>query len=287
MRIATWNLWWRFGPWEARQPAIRAELERVRPDVCGLQEVWAEIDDDGLIGRDQASELAAASEMHFARSRRASGVPHRFGNAVLSRFPILDSFTIDLPDEDSEQGRRSAVFARIDVPDADQPWWVISTHLDWRYGSSDLRQRQLARIVATIAELRADAAVDSDADPVPVVLTGDLNATAETDEVRRLVGASTPYVPGLVFTDAWSAVGDGPGHTWTRENPHAKDAQWPRRRLDMVMVAWPRAKPTANPLRAELFGTKPHPTETGIDLVPSDHYGVVVDLDRRHPRDLL
>ena len=26
MRVATWNLWWRFGPWQARQPAIEATL---------------------------------------------------------------------------------------------------------------------------------------------------------------------------------------------------------------------------------------------------------------------
>ena len=39
MRVATWNLWWRFGPWEERQPAIIDWLRRIDADVLALQEV--------------------------------------------------------------------------------------------------------------------------------------------------------------------------------------------------------------------------------------------------------
>jgi endonuclease/exonuclease/phosphatase family metal-dependent hydrolase len=41
VRVASWNLWWRFGPWGQRREAIAAVLADARPDVCGLQEVWA------------------------------------------------------------------------------------------------------------------------------------------------------------------------------------------------------------------------------------------------------
>jgi endonuclease/exonuclease/phosphatase family metal-dependent hydrolase len=41
VRVASWNLWWRFGPWERRRDAIAAVLADARPDVIGLQEVWA------------------------------------------------------------------------------------------------------------------------------------------------------------------------------------------------------------------------------------------------------
>ena len=110
----------------------------------------------------------------------------------------------------------------------------------------------------------------------PTILAGDFNAVPDSDEIRRLTGLSTPYRPGRVFTDAWAAVGDGPGHTWTRDNPHAGDALWPRRRLDYVFVSYPRAKPLANPVAAWLAGVDP------IDgVVPSDHYAVVVELDDR------
>ncbi len=44
VRIASWNLWWRYGRWWERREAIVAELRHVRPYVCGLQEVWSDPD---------------------------------------------------------------------------------------------------------------------------------------------------------------------------------------------------------------------------------------------------
>jgi hypothetical protein len=60
VRVATWNLWWRFGPWEQRREAIAAVLADARPDVCGLQEVWA-----GR-GKQLAALLAERLGMHWA-----------------------------------------------------------------------------------------------------------------------------------------------------------------------------------------------------------------------------
>ena len=42
----TWNLWWRFGPWEQRQQAIIDTIRAHRPDVVCLQEVWVDGSDD-------------------------------------------------------------------------------------------------------------------------------------------------------------------------------------------------------------------------------------------------
>lgn len=261
MRIATWNLWWKFGPWAERAEPIASELARIDADIVGLQEVWA--DDDA----DQAQQLADHLGMHLARTTRPSGAPDGFGNALLSRFPVLDAETIRLPGREGERAVRSLLRAVVDHPGGRQVIGV--THLAWQYDRSALREQQLAAIVERLA-------ADHDPDGRPVVLCGDLNAEPEADEVRRLTGRARTYVDGLVFTDAWAAVGDGPGHTWSRENPHSVNAQWPRRRLDHVMIAWPRPKPLGNPLRAELFGVDP----VG-GVVPSDHYGVVVDTDER------
>ena len=59
MRIVSWNLWWRYGPWERRREAIATTLAEVRPDLCGLQEVW------GATGANLAAELARRLEMHW------------------------------------------------------------------------------------------------------------------------------------------------------------------------------------------------------------------------------
>ncbi len=267
MRVATWNIWWKFGPWEARQAPILDELAEVAADVCCLQEVFADETED------QASTIAAHLGMNVARTSDNDGGPHRFGNAVMSRWPILESHTTVLPGDDGEPSHRSALFCRIDVPGAASPWWVVCTHLEWRYSQSRLRARQLGMIVEEIERLRSREAGSI------VVLAGDFNAVAQSDEIRRLTGLAEPYGDTVVFTDAWEAVGDGDGHTWVRENPHSPDAQWPRRRLDAVFVAWPRPKPTGNPLSAERFGMTARP------IVPSDHYGVVVELDRRTDAD--
>src|SRR5262245_18084842 len=40
LRVMTWNLWWRFGPCQARQEGIFETLARVHADVVCLQEVW-------------------------------------------------------------------------------------------------------------------------------------------------------------------------------------------------------------------------------------------------------
>ena len=51
LRVMSWNLWWQFGPWGERLPAIAATLAAVDADVFALQEVWH----DGT--RSQAAEL--------------------------------------------------------------------------------------------------------------------------------------------------------------------------------------------------------------------------------------
>ena len=55
MRIVSWNLWWRYGPWKRRQDAIAATLAETGPDVCGLQEVWE------APGENLAAELGRAA----------------------------------------------------------------------------------------------------------------------------------------------------------------------------------------------------------------------------------
>lgn len=267
VRVLTWNLWWRFGPWEARQPAILAELQRVDPDIALLQEVWAEEDSD------QAETLAQRLGFHVARSTGADGGPQKFGNAILSRWPIEFSEMALLPSLEGNPSHRSVLAASVRTPAGPQLFAV--THLAWQYDVGPLRMRQLEEVVAFVDRLRSD-------DPAmpPVVLGGDFNAVAEADEIRRMTGLAAPYRPGLVFTDCWAAVGDGPGHTWTRDNPHSADALWPRRRLDYVFVAWPRPKPLSNPLSATLAGVEPHD-----GIVPSDHAAVVVELDDRQTLD--
>lgn len=109
-----------------------------------------------------------------------------------------------------------------------------------------------------------------------MIVGADLNAVSDSAEVRMLTGRE-PGAPGIVFSDGWEQVGDGPGATWCATNPYAADSAWPNRRIDYVLVSWPRPKPTGNPITAELVGTGPVDVD-GTPVWPSDHAAVVVDI---------
>jgi endonuclease/exonuclease/phosphatase family metal-dependent hydrolase len=263
----TWNLWWRFGPWSERQGPIAAVLEAQRPDLVGLQEVWVE---EG--GANQAEVLADQLGLHAAVGEVRFRDGLAFTNAVLSRWPLRSVEHQRLPRADGSPSHRQVVLAETVAPFG--PVTFLTTHLDWPFDASADRVAQARALAALVAERRPDPASG-----FPAVLTGDLNAIPESDELRLLTGATAPPVPGLVLTDAWTVAGDGgPGHTWDRRNPHLADATWPQRRLDYVLVSWPRPKPLGSVQRCWLAGTEP---VGGVS--PSDHYAVVADLRTDRP----
>lgn len=267
MRVLTWNLWWRFGPWEERRQAIEAVLAEEDPDVVCLQEVWAH-----EAGEDQVLQLAESLGLHHARTASNFFDGLSFGNAVLSRWPVIGQDEWPLPREDGTPSHRSALLARIDHPAG--VLRVISTHLDYRFDGSARRVAQATALASFVAMVRGDP--DSE---LPVVIGADLNAVPDSDEIRMLTGRSAPPVENLIFTDAWEVAGDGTaGLTWSSENEYLADATWPNRRLDYVLVSWPRPDGIGTPSGCWLAGVEP------VDGVqPSDHFAVVADL--RWPED--
>lgn len=196
------------------------------------------------------------------------GDADRFGltNAIASRWPIVDSAWRHLDGGDRPK-HRTVLWARLDTPHG--PWDMFTTHLAHGFDQSPLRCTQLTEIAAWIAEIRAAASGHL----LPPVLAGDLNAVPDSDEIRRLTGRSTPFAAGLVFSDAWDLAGDGPGETYSETNPYVHDSAWPERRLDHLMVSWPRSRPNGNPVAAGRFGLEP------VDgVTASDHWGVWADL---------
>ncbi|MEK7426844.1 MAG: endonuclease/exonuclease/phosphatase family protein [Actinomycetota bacterium] len=265
MRVMTWNLWWRFGPWEQRAAAIEAVVSDVQPDVLLLQEVWG-------IGTDSAAHRLAdrlgfhvsLSDDSFVGERREAGVG--FHNAIVSRWPQRSVQSHALPGADGTAGHRRVLTAVLDRGSGQ--WPVVSTHLDHRFDDSALRQLQCAHVLAIIDGLRGAA----DTEP-PVVIGGDFNAVPDSDEVRMLTGRRAAPVAGLVLSDCWEHVGEGPGFTWRADNPYQSVTAWPDRRLDYVFVSWPRPKPLGTAVSARLAGVEP------VDGVyASDHAAVVVDL---------
>lgn len=257
VRVVTWNVWWRYGPWEERLPAIAATLAKADADVVCLQEVW----DDG--DRNQAAELAAGLGWSWAYDAHLDLDRVRFGNAVLSRWPITGSEGRNLPAPPAVDERRRVMRADVDGPRG--PIQVFCTHLNWRFDQSAVRQDQVRAVCAFVR--------DSPSRSFPAVVCGDLNAAPDSDEIRMLTGRAAVPEPGLVFHDAWDAAGRGPGITWSNANPWARLDLEPDRRIDYVLAGWPKRGGRGHVVRAEVLGTDP------VDgVVPSDHYAVLAEL---------
>jgi len=261
MRVVTWNLWWRFGPWEARQPAILETLRRVDADVICLQEVWETRD-----GKSQPRALADALGYQFTAvaGLGLDMAEESFGNAILSRWPITDGDAQGLPAPEGLEELRSVVRADVEGPRG--PFQVFCTHLNWRLDQSHVRQMQVGALCDFVMATAGERTY-------PPILCGDFNAEPEADEIRCLTGYASAPVQKLVFLDAWRVAGDGPGCTWSRRNAFTAADPEPDRRIDYVFAGYPGEGARGEILSARLEGVEP------VDGVhPSDHYAVSAEI---------
>ncbi len=267
VRIVTWNLWWRWGPWRERAAAITATLAGVNADVLCLQEVW--IDGDTSSAHQITAMLGYEHVVTGHRLVLADddGVEVGFGNAIVSRWPITSHRVRELPGVEGADELRVGLLADIAGPRG--VLQVTTTHLNWRYDHSAVRQAQVRAMCRLIDE--AKPAIGRS---FPPVLCGDFNAEVGSEEMRMLLGLAAVPVPKLVFHDAWALAGnDTAGLTWTRENRYAAAELEPDRRIDYVLVGWPKAGGAGNPVRCTVHGM----AEVG-GVLPSDHLAVVADL---------
>ncbi len=267
MRVVTWNLWWRFGPWEQRQKAILAVLRELRPDVVGLQEVWSAGSENlaewlaGELGLYWAWAPSPASD----RWQRRIGDPGvEVGNAVLSRWPVVDRAVLRLPAPDDLDDGRLAFHTRLAGPSYEIPFFT--THLTSAPTASALRGQQVTALAEFVAAHRSGT-------DFPPVITGDFNAWPDSDEIRRFGGYKTaPAAPGQLFLDAWEyADPTAPSATWDPANPYVRVS--PPARIDYIHVGPPGASGLGHVLDVRRAGDGP------VDGVwPSDHLAVVADL---------
>lgn len=200
LEVLTWNI-------HAEDPDHLAEvIEESGADVVALQEVDVHRRRSGCV--DQAAEIAEALGMEAVfganvdAGTQCGGKDARYGDALLSRHPVLEWDHTLLPRRSGEQ--RGMLEAVLDVDG--RRVRLVSTHFE--YGSSKERKDQ-AEAVAAHLETSAE----------PVVVMGDLNGEPDDPALAPL---------RRVFADAWEEAGAGDGYT----NP----SRSPRRRIDYVFV---------------------------------------------------
>jgi endonuclease/exonuclease/phosphatase family metal-dependent hydrolase len=186
---------------------IAGTIESLGPDVVGLQEVDRRFGERSEFA-DQARVLSRRLGMRLAYGAAldldppGAGEPRRrYGNAVLSRFPIVGRSNLLLPRTAAVE-QRAMLRARIALDDGQID--AYTTHLE----AHDERQRALqAAAVATAIVSRAG----------PRILLADLNARPDAAEMTAI---------SAVLGDAWVA-GVGRGFTYP--------ANAPTRRIDVVL----------------------------------------------------
>jgi endonuclease/exonuclease/phosphatase family metal-dependent hydrolase len=265
LRFVTLNLWGENGPHERRLELVGAELERLAPDVVGLQEVRE------VPGKVPNQAAALAARLGFAHAfapatEWGGGVE---GLAIVTRFPVLRSAHRRLPHATETEGR-IVLSVELDRGGGAVPAWVHTTHLSYRQHEGREREDQ-------VMALHQEVSARLGGNEVPQVLMGDFNTVPESDEIRWLGGLTTLGERRVFYQDAWATAHPGlPGVTWALENPYRARMGWlrPDRRMDYVFVTPPRGDGRGAIRGAEVVFAQP--ADDGV--YASDHYGVLADV---------
>lgn len=157
--------------------AIAQVINIQKPDLVALSEVDKFTTRSGTTV-DQAKELARLTGMNYFYTKAIDYDGGEFGDAVLSKFPIIESKRYELPRTASNFELRS--LALITVEKDGKQFHFGSTHLDHTANDANriLQANKIVEIVKTLT--------------LPVVLAGDWNARPESETISILTKTFTP-----------------------------------------------------------------------------------------------
>jgi len=271
LRVLTFNVWNEEGD-PRRTTLINDELRRLDPDLIAFQEVVQ------TPGRNQLDELLAGMQLHRTHQAQVTattmpGSERYGGNAVATRWPHRVVEALDLRLSDAADVPWCTLAVSVVLPDEGELLFIVTTTA-WRLEAESARERQVLALSDLDARHRT---------ALPTIIAGDFNAMPDAASIRYLSGLQSLGGRSVHYHDAWAVAGQGPGHTWTFDNPNAKAVIGQivrqadhRRRVDYVFVGSWHAHPKAHArIRA---ATLAFDQPVG-GVWASDHFGVVVDLD--------
>lgn len=167
-KLMTYNIWFDSQNWPARLNYMLSEIREINPDVICLQEV---IQRTNL--PNQAATLAdSLGYFYVFASVDGPGSATRFGNAILSRYPIVEDNWVALkPLNDF----RTAIHARIEVAGNDID--IYNTHLHNTAVGVNIRTEQINDLLAFVEETQLEG-------PGYQFLTGDFNSNPDWEEMQ-------------------------------------------------------------------------------------------------------
>lgn len=185
LRVVTFNIWHDAGNWPLRLELITNVLRAANPDVIALQEV---LQDSRKGLPNQAETIAAALggySVHFM-STSPEGAANRYGNAILSRLPVLAVDTVKL---EPINDYRTAIRLRVEA--GGRPVDIVNTHLAYQADAGPVRAQQIRGLLDWLPK-----------DEVPLVLMGDFNAPLDEAALAPIAihGLDPALPPGAADT---------------------------------------------------------------------------------------
>lgn len=238
--IMTYNLWFDSQNWPARFNYMLGEIRQADPDVICLQEV---IQRPNL--PNQAASIADSLGYHYVfTSTDPEGSATRFGNAILSRYPIEASNAVELsPLSDF----RTAIHAQIQI--GGNVFDIYNTHLHNTAVGQDIRIEQIEHLKDFISQTQTGELT---------FLCGDFNADPDWEEMELVYED---------FTDVYTLFHDN--HLAPEHGTLNFNLDHQQRRIDYICFGKQGAE-QLQPLQAGIFLDEPSPT----GIYGSDHFAV-------------
>lgn len=147
-------------------------IKKIKPDIVGLQEVDSVCQRSGKV--DQMKRLAEITGMYYAFVRHFPYQGGAYGVGVLSRYPIekAEPKILKLLKRGPNGESVSMLFATIQIKRKKKILFVTA-----HYSAFD-KPTRASQVNETLNYLSGNT--------LPVIFTGDLNATPDTDEIQLL-----------------------------------------------------------------------------------------------------
>lgn len=255
-----------------RTGLINQELRRIDPDLVAFQEVVQteqNMQIDELLRDTNLHATHQASAMRYA----PPWIERYGGTAVATRWPHSVLEVLDMRLAGATDVPWCTLAVAVPIPGEDQILFIATTAA-WRLAAESIRERQA--IALTDLDNRHRRAL-------PTIIAGDFNAAPNASSIRFLSGLQSLDGRSVYYHDAWALAGEGPGYTWTVDNPAANAVieqvvrqRVHRRRIDYIFVgSWDQHPNAYGHVRSIRLAFD----QPGDGVWPSDHFGLLAELD--------
>ena len=178
LRVLCYNVHWCLGTDGKYDVARLADvINKAKPDLVALQEVDVGVKRSGRVHDVRELSKLTGLAARFGPTQHYEG--GLFGNAVMTRLPILDVAIHPLPYTESTEERttypRGAIAVTIQGPD-EKPLRFVSTH--FQHNVPDDRVAEAKAINKLFA---------ADDDGLRTILAGDMNAVPDAEPITELL----------------------------------------------------------------------------------------------------